>query len=71
MKYFSTNNKDLRYGFKEAVIKGLAPDNGLFFPVSVPKLDKDFFTDCLNWVCPKLDLRWQDILLVKIYLMLI
>lgn len=43
MKYFSTNNKDLRYGFKEAVIKGLAPDNGLFFPVSVPKLDKDFF----------------------------
>ncbi len=43
MKYFSTNNSDLRYSFKEAVIKGLAPDNGLFFPVSIPKLEDDFF----------------------------
>ncbi|MBN2596175.1 MAG: threonine synthase [Marinifilaceae bacterium] len=43
MKYFSTNNKDIRYSFKEAVIKGLAPDNGLFFPVSIPKLNDEFF----------------------------
>ena len=43
MEYFSTNNKDLRYGFKEAVIKGLAPDKGLFFPISIPKLEKEFF----------------------------
>ncbi|WP_320018262.1 threonine synthase [Labilibaculum manganireducens] len=43
MKYFSTNNKDIRYSFKEAVIKGLAPDNGLFFPVSIPKLEDEFF----------------------------
>lgn len=43
MKYFSTNNKELRYGFKDAVIKGLAPDKGLFFPVSIPQLSKAFF----------------------------
>lgn len=43
MKYFSTNNTDIRYSFKEAVIKGLAPDKGLFFPVSIPKLEDDFF----------------------------
>nr|WP_320118944.1 threonine synthase [uncultured Marinifilum sp.] len=43
MKYFSTKNKELRYGFKDAVIKGLAPDKGLFFPVSIPKLSNDFF----------------------------
>ncbi|PKQ63235.1 threonine synthase [Labilibaculum filiforme] len=43
MKYFSTNNKEMRYSFKEAVIKGLAPDNGLFFPVSIPNLGDDFF----------------------------
>lgn len=43
VKYFSTNNSDLRYSFKEAVIKGLAPDKGLFFPVSIPKLGTDFF----------------------------
>lgn len=43
MKYFSTNNTEIRYSFKEAVIKGLAPDKGLFFPVSIPKLEDDFF----------------------------
>lgn len=43
MKYYSTNNKELRYSFKEAVLKGLAPDNGLFFPVSIPQLGNDFF----------------------------
>jgi len=43
VKYFSTNNTDIRYSFKEAVIKGLAPDKGLFFPVSIPKLEDDFF----------------------------
>ncbi|WP_421918931.1 threonine synthase [Marinifilum sp.] len=48
MKYFSTNNKDLRYSFKEAVLKGLAPDKGLFFPVSIPRLDDTFFQDLPN-----------------------
>jgi threonine synthase len=45
MKYFSTNNKELRYTFKEAVIQGLAPDEGLFFPVGTPELDQKFFQD--------------------------
>jgi threonine synthase len=43
VKYFSTKNKELQYSFKEAVIKGLAPDKGLFFPVQIPKLDEEFF----------------------------
>jgi len=45
MKYFSTNNKELRYSFKEAVIKGLAPDRGLFFPIEIPKLSDQFFNE--------------------------
>jgi threonine synthase len=45
MNYYSTNNKDLRYSFKEAVIKGLSPDKGLFFPVAIPKLDEQFFRE--------------------------
>ncbi|RUT78925.1 threonine synthase [Ancylomarina longa] len=48
MKYFSTNNKGLRYSFKEAVIKGLAPDEGLFFPESIPHLGNDFFSRLPN-----------------------
>ncbi|GAB7087750.1 threonine synthase [Marinifilum fragile] len=48
MKYFSTNNKELRYSFKEAVVKGLAPDKGLFFPVNIPKLSDQFFNELPN-----------------------
>lgn len=43
MKFYSTNNKKHLVGFKEAVIKGLPADNGLFMPESIPTLPKDFF----------------------------
>jgi len=42
MNYYSTNNKNLSVGFKEAVIIGLAPDGGLFYPEHLPQLDKSF-----------------------------
>ena len=32
MRYFSTRNKKLDFSFKEAFLKGLAPDGGLFIP---------------------------------------
>lgn len=54
MKYFSTNNTELRYSFKEAVIKGLAPDKGLFFPVSIPKLPDEFFKQLPNLSLPEI-----------------
>lgn len=38
MKYCSTNNINLQVGLKEAVLKGLADDNGLFMPVTMPHL---------------------------------
>ncbi len=43
MKFFSTNNKNHKLSFKEAVIQGLAPDNGLYFPESIPVLSKEFY----------------------------
>lgn len=43
MKYKSTNNKSEKVSFKEAVIKGLADDKGLFFPMEIPKLPGSFF----------------------------
>lgn len=43
MNYYSTNNKNLRVSLKEAVIQGLAPDNGLFMPEVIPTLSHDFF----------------------------
>ncbi len=42
MLYFSTNNNSPKVNFKEATIKGLAPDKGLYFPEVIPSLDKKF-----------------------------
>ncbi|MDR1316900.1 MAG: threonine synthase [Spirochaetales bacterium] len=38
MKYASTRNPEIQVTFKEAVFRGLAPDGGLYHPVSVPDL---------------------------------
>lgn len=38
MKYFSTNKKAEDVSFKDAVIRGLAPDGGLYFPERIDKL---------------------------------
>ena len=38
MKFYSTNNKDLRASFKEALLTGLPKDNGLFMPEYIPNL---------------------------------
>jgi threonine synthase len=44
MKYYSTNKKSEKVSFKDAVIKGLAPDKGLYFPESIA----DFPAGLLN-----------------------
>ncbi|MGJ8593821.1 MAG: threonine synthase [Aquaticitalea sp.] len=43
MNYYSLNKKAPDASFKEAVIKGLAPDKGLYFPESITPLSKSFF----------------------------
>lgn len=43
MNYISTNHKTNETSFKEAVIKGLAVDGGLFYPTEIPSLPKSFF----------------------------
>lgn len=43
MKYFSTQNQNQAVASREAVIQGLAPDGGLFFPREIPKLSQNFF----------------------------
>ncbi len=37
--YHSTRNKDEKVSFSEAVIRGLAPDGGLYVPETIPKID--------------------------------
>lgn len=43
MKYYSTSNRKLEVGLREAVIQGLAPDGGLFMPEQIPVLPDSFF----------------------------
>ncbi len=46
MKYYSLNRKAPEATFKEAVISGIAPDKGLYFPVNQKPLEKGFF----DWI---------------------
>lgn len=45
MKFYSLNNKAPKVGFKEAVIQGIAPDKGLYFPERIPVLPENFFAN--------------------------
>jgi len=42
MLYHSTNNNSEKVNFREATIRGQAPDKGLYFPDNVPVLSKEF-----------------------------
>lgn len=42
MLYYSTNKQSPKADFKEATIKGQAPDKGLYFPESLPQLPAGF-----------------------------
>ncbi|MDQ6813912.1 MAG: threonine synthase, partial [Bacteroidota bacterium] len=42
MLYYSTNHQSAKVSFKEATIKGQAPDKGLYFPERIPELAVDF-----------------------------
>jgi threonine synthase len=42
MKFYSTNNKNHKVSLKDAVIRGLAPDSGLYMPETIPALPHEF-----------------------------
>ena len=48
MNYFSLNNKNHKVSFKQAVINGLAPDKGLYFPDNITSLPTTFFENIEN-----------------------
>ena len=45
MQFYSLNHQSPKVSFKDAVIKGIAPDKGLYFPSSIPAIDNNVFTD--------------------------
>ena len=45
MKYYSLNNKSHKVSFQQAVVEGLAPDKGLYFPETITPLPDSFFAN--------------------------
>ncbi|PIF00581.1 MAG: threonine synthase [Maribacter sp.] len=45
MNFYSLNRKAPNVSFKDAVIKGIAPDKGLYFPENITPLPQSFFRD--------------------------
>jgi len=43
MNFYSLNKQAPEVSFKEAVLKGLASDKGLYFPTSIKPLPNSFF----------------------------
>ncbi len=48
MNYYSLNRKAPNSTFADAVVRGLAPDKGLYFPESITPLDASFFENIEN-----------------------
>ncbi|MDC1310363.1 threonine synthase [Flavobacteriaceae bacterium] len=49
MNYYSLNGKSPSVSFKDALIRGLAPDKGLYFPEKISKLTDDFINNIENY----------------------
>ncbi len=49
MNYYSLNKKSPNVSFQEAVVNGLAPDRGLYFPENITPLPKDFIDNIGNY----------------------
>lgn len=43
MKYYSTNHRSEKVSLKDAIIRGLAPDRGLYMPERIPSIPTAFF----------------------------
>lgn len=49
MNYYSLNNKAQKVSFQEAVVQGIAPDRGLYFPESITALPTEFIQNIENY----------------------
>lgn len=59
MQYYSLRNKDIKVGFEQAIVEGLAPDGGLYFPESITPLPASFFDNIEHYSYP--EIAWYAI----------
>jgi len=71
MNFYSTNHTAPQVGFREAVLHGMPPDNGLYMPLSIPKIPDPLMKELphLNfqelafeisklWLLDEIDEKW-------------
>jgi threonine synthase len=63
MKLYSTNNKDLRVSFKEAVFNSMPQDKGLYMPVEILQLDPEFIQNIEKYSLPEIAYKVASTLL--------
>jgi len=54
MKLYSTNNKDLRVSFQEAVFNSMPQDKGLYMPLEIPQLEQEFIDNIEQYSLPEI-----------------
>lgn len=54
MNFYSTNNRDLRVSFKEAVFNSLPEDKGLYMPEYIPVMDAEFIRNLHQYTLPEI-----------------
>ena len=54
MKLYSTNNKDLRVSFQEAVFNSMPKDKGLYMPTEIPRLNQEFIDNIEKYTLPEI-----------------
>lgn len=57
MKYYSTNRQSPIVSFKDAALRGQAPDKGLYFPEKIPTIDQQWLNNIRS--IPKIELAYQ------------
>ncbi len=54
MKFLSTSGNPEKVTFREAVLRGLAPDKGLYYPETIPELPSRFFNEMPQMSLPEI-----------------
>jgi len=54
MQFYSTNHKSPKVSFREALMKGQAPDRGLYMPEKIPKLSIQEILQFKDWTYAKI-----------------
>ena len=68
MKYYSTNNQNLNYSFREAIMRGLASDGGLIMPYYIPSLKKSLINNLNNLTFQEIAFEISKLLMTKYHL---